>query len=226
MEVSRKCFNKMLESSFQLRVRFSFFNVFKNFFWGKRCRRHAANKENYESETSLRLWRTWPFPFVLKWNDMDALENIAFEVKRHWCLENIVLELKRDWCFGEHCFLPHLFEIERILLPNFLSSPMTWSFSFSKRLSFFTCLEGVCTLPLVSFHWALNYWFSKASCFSVTKYTWELALLISMKACELSRMSNMYWEKKRKSGSKKKSKHFSPANEKKPFSKNLKTLLI
>ena len=107
-----------------------------------------------------------------KWNEFAALENMAIpvlvKVKRHWCLENIGLELKRDWCSGEHCFLPYLFENERILLPNFLSSPMTWSFSLSKRLSFFTCLEGVCTLPLVSFHWALNYCFSKVSCFSVT----------------------------------------------------------
>ena len=75
--------------SFQLRARFSFFNALKNvFFWGKRCRR-LSGKEKYESETSLAVWKIWPFPLILKWNEMDVLENIALKWNDIDDMENI-----------------------------------------------------------------------------------------------------------------------------------------
>ena len=105
-----------------------------------------------------------------KWKEVAAFGEPGLPPRR--------VKMKRDWCFGENCFLPY-----------FLSSPITWSFSLSKRLSFFICLEEVCTLPLVSFHWALDYSFSKDSCFSVT-CIWHSVLLISMKASKLCRVDH------------------------------------
>ena len=52
---------------------------------------------------------------------------------------------------------------QMIILLNVLSSPShpPWASFRTDFLIFLTCLEGACTLPLVSFHWTLNYCFQQ-----------------------------------------------------------------
>ena len=81
-------------------------------------------------------------------------ENMKVEHKKQ--------KVKRE-AFDNIDFPSCFYQIKRIILLNVLSSsshPLWVSFQ-TDFLIFFTRLEGACTLPLVSFHWTLNYCFQQ-----------------------------------------------------------------
>ena len=106
--------------------------------------------------------------------------------------------------FEQINFPPCFYQIKRIILLNVLSSPShPPSASFrTDFLIFLTCLEGACTLPLVSFHWTLNYCFQQL--FPVFLYQLGACLRQFSNDRIKHRLNNYYWRNKRRSGRKKK----------------------
>ena len=107
-------------------------------------------------------------------------ENMKVEHKKQ--------KVKRE-AFDNINFPSCFYQIKRIILLNVLSSSShpLWASFQTDFLIFLTCLEGACTLPLVSFHWTLNYCFQQL--FSVFLYQfgaclWQFSNLTSMKRNE------------------------------------------